>query len=24
VPVFAQVAQDAIQVLGIQPDDREP
>jgi cell division protein FtsI/penicillin-binding protein 2 len=24
VPVFAQVAQDAIQVLGIQPDDRDP
>jgi stage V sporulation protein D (sporulation-specific penicillin-binding protein) len=24
VPVFAQVAQDAIQVLGIQPDDRNP
>jgi cell division protein FtsI/penicillin-binding protein 2 len=24
VPVFAQVAQDAIQILGIQPDDRMP
>jgi cell division protein FtsI/penicillin-binding protein 2 len=24
VPVFAQVAQDAIQILGIQPDDRNP
>jgi cell division protein FtsI/penicillin-binding protein 2 len=24
VPVFAQVAQDAIQILGIEPDDRNP
>jgi cell division protein FtsI (penicillin-binding protein 3) len=24
VPVFAQVAQDTIQILGIQPDDRMP